>query len=172
VVGRGYSLIINVTVENQGYDTASFNLTVHVNATFIEMKQVILSGGYSSNITFDWNTTDFVIGNYNINAIATVALGERNTTDNAFNGYWIKVTKVGDLGGGLPPHFFSCDGKVDSKDLSLFLQCYKKQAPSEALYLADLGGGTPPQFYKCDGVIDSKDLSLFLQCYKKLGPYA
>jgi parallel beta-helix repeat protein len=172
VVGRGYSLIINVTVENQGYDTASFNLTVHVNVTFIEMKQVILSGGYSSNITFDWNTTDFVIGNYNINTIATVALGERNTVDNTFNSYWIQVTKVGDFGGGYPPRFFDCDGTVDGRDLALFLTCYKRLAPPEAMYLGDLGGGFPPQFYDCDGVVDGKDLALFLQCFKKLGPYA
>jgi hypothetical protein len=78
--------------------------------------------------------------------------------------------KVGDLGGGIPPQFFQFDGKVDGKDLSLFLQCFKGTAPPEAMYLGDLGGGVPPQFFNYDGKVDGKDLSLFLQCFKGLGP--
>jgi len=27
--------------------------------------------------------------------------------------------------GGVPPEFFECDGKVDDKDLALFLLCFK-----------------------------------------------
>jgi len=88
----------------------------------------------------------------------------------SYTGGWILITKVGDLGGGVPPAFFSCDGSVDGKDLALFLQCYKGTAPAEAMYLGDLGGGVPPQFYDCDGKVDGKDLSLFLQCFKGLGP--
>jgi parallel beta-helix repeat protein len=171
VVGRGYSTSINVTVENQGYTTATFNITLYVSSTAIGMKHVTILGCCSSNVTFNWNTTNFVKGNYNISAVATNVLGERNTADNTRSDYWMLVTKVGDFGGGLPPSFFSCDGKADGKDLSLFLLCYKKTAPTNVMYLADLGGGVPPQFYKCDEVIDGKDLSLFLQCYKGLGPY-
>jgi parallel beta-helix repeat protein len=170
VIGRGYSLQVNVTVENQGYDLVSFNVTVYANAAFLGMKQVILLGGRSSNVAFDWNTTDFVIGNYNINATATDVLGERNVSDNTFNSYWIKVTKVGDFGGGYPPRFFNCDGTVDGKDLALFLTCYKGLAPAEAMYLGDLGSGVPPDFFITDGIIDGRDLALFLQCFKKLGP--
>ena len=77
---------------------------------------------------------------------------------------------VGDLGGGVPPQFFAFDGKVDGKDLTLFLMCFKGNAPPEAMYLADLGGGVPPQFFQYDGVVDGKDLTLFLMCFKGLGP--
>jgi hypothetical protein len=35
---------------------------------------------------------------------------------------------VGDIG-GVPPQFLNCDGKVDGKDSSLFLQCFKGQGP-------------------------------------------
>ncbi len=171
VVGRGYSLYINVIVENQGYDAATFNVTIYANTMMIGMKQITLLGRGSSNVIFDWNTTDFVIGNYFIKANATIGLGERNITDNTFSDYLIRITKVGDFGGGTPPRFFNIDEKVDGRDLSLFLQCYKGIAPPEAMYLADLGGDVPPQFYKCDGIIDSKDLSLFLRCCKGLGPY-
>jgi len=82
----------------------------------------------------------------------------------------VLLTKMGDIGGGLTPQFFNFDGKVDGKDLALFLQCFKGTAPPEAMYLADLGGGVPPQFFKYDGAVDGKDLALFLMCYKSLGP--
>jgi len=37
---------------------------------------------------------------------------------------------LGDLGGGVPPQFFQFDGKVDGKDLSLFLLCFKGLGPN------------------------------------------
>jgi hypothetical protein len=78
--------------------------------------------------------------------------------------------KLGDLGSGIPPQFFLFDGKVDGKDLALFLQCYHGTAPPEAMYLGDLGSGIPPQFFLFDGKVDGKDLALFLQCYRGQGP--
>jgi hypothetical protein len=92
-------------------------------------------------------------------------LDNNNFTDGS-----VFITKVGDLGGGLPPRFFKFDGKVDGKDLSLFLQAFKKTAPPEVWYLADLGGGLPPRFFESDGKVDGKDLALFLQCFRGQGP--
>jgi hypothetical protein len=80
-------------------------------------------------------------------------------------------SKIGDFGSGTPPQCFSFDGQVDSRDLWLFLQCYKGTAPHEAMYLCDIGGGEPPQLYKSDGQVDSRDLWLFLQCYKGTAPH-
>jgi peptide/nickel transport system substrate-binding protein len=73
--------------------------------------------------------------------------------------------KVGDLGGGVPPRFFNFDGKVDGKDLSLFLQCLNRIAPPEAMCLGDLGSGPPPTFFAFDGQVDGWDLVLFQQCF-------
>jgi hypothetical protein len=75
-------------------------------------------------------------------------------------------SKIGDIGGGTPPQFFSFDGEVDIKDLSLFLQCYKGTASHEAMCLCDIGGGMPSQLYKSDGDVDGSDLWLFLQCLR------
>jgi len=85
---------------------------------------------------------------------------------------WIHTTKVGDFGGGSPPEFFKYDGNVDWADVALFIQCYKKQAPPEAMYLADLGGpvGVRPTFFAYDGKIDWADVALFIVCYKGQGP--
>jgi hypothetical protein len=46
----------------------------------------------------------------------------------------IRICKVGDIGGSVPPQFFSFDDKVDGKDLALFLQCYKGTTQPEAMY--------------------------------------
>jgi len=75
-------------------------------------------------------------------------------------------SKIGDAGGGTPPQFFSFDGEVDSKDLSLFLQCYRGTAPHNAMYLCDIGGGIPLQLYKSDGEVNGEDLCLLLQCLR------
>jgi hypothetical protein len=103
-------------------------------------------------------------GNYTIYATSRY-LGET-----VYNTTTFEVYILGDLGGGVPPTFFAFDGKVDSKDYSLFLQCLKGIAPPEAMYLADLGGGLPPKFFQFDGKVDSKDYSLFLLCLKGVGP--
>jgi len=82
---------------------------------------------------------------------------------------WV-IARVGDLGGGIPPIFFSYDMKVDGKDLALFLQCYRGIAPQRAMCLGDLGGDLPPRFFAYDDLVNGKDLSLFLMCFKGLGP--
>jgi hypothetical protein len=88
----------------------------------------------------------------------------------ALNFTTFKVSKVGDLGSGVPPQFFLFDGKCDGKDLALFLRCYHGTAPLEAMYLGDLGSGIPPQFFLFDGKCDGKDLALFLLCFRGQGP--
>lgn len=170
VVGQNFSLFIIVTLENQGTQTETFDVTVYCNSTFIGSETVALTSGSFKNVTFTWNTSGFVKGNYTIKAVADTVQGETDILDNSYTGDWILITKVGDLGGGVPPAFFNCDDSVDGKDLALFLQCYTGTALPEAMYLGDLGGGVPPQFYNCDGKVDGKDLALFLQCYKGLGP--
>jgi hypothetical protein len=70
--------------------------------------------------------------------------------------------KIGDIGGGDPPQFFSFDGKVDNEDMALFVQCYRGEAPKQAEPLCDIGGGIPPQLYNCDGKVDGLDWLLLL----------
>ena len=171
VVYPGYSLPIEVSVGNIGsYTETIIDVTVYVNNTAIQTLTILsLDPSQQTTLTFTWNTTGFAYG-HTISAYAWPVPGETDTADNNRTDGSILVTKVGDLGGGVPPAFFNCDGSVDGKDLALFLQCYRGTAPAEAMYLGDLGGGVPPQFYNCDGKVDGKDLSLFLLCYKGLGP--
>jgi parallel beta-helix repeat protein len=82
LVGQGYSTFINITVANQGDYTETFNLTVYVNTTIMQTKQVTLTSGSSAAITFTWNTAGFAKGNYTIRAYAWPVAGEADTADN------------------------------------------------------------------------------------------
>jgi hypothetical protein len=73
---------INVTVENQGSYTETFNVTLYANTTEIETKQITLTNGASTTITFTWNTIGFAYGNCTIWAYVEPILGETDTADN------------------------------------------------------------------------------------------
>lgn len=83
----------------------------------------------STTVTLVWNTTDFAIGNNTIWAYAWPIPSETDTADNLFTDGWIYVAMIGDLGGGVPPTKGNYDGKVDGRDLALFLLIYHGQDP-------------------------------------------
>jgi parallel beta-helix repeat protein len=110
VVGQGYSLNINVTLANQGGYTETFNVTVFVNETIIETKEVTLTSGDSATITFTWNTAGFAKGNYTGSAVADIVLRETDTTNNRLTDGKVYVGVLGDL---------NADGTVDVFDAVL-----------------------------------------------------
>jgi len=169
-IAQGFTFSMEAKIMNYGVHDEAFTVTFYANTAVITTETITLTKRSNTVVTFAWNTTGFAEGNYTISAIADAGPEETNTIDNGLTDGWILVTNVGDLGGGIPPQFFNFDDKVDGKDLSLFLMCFKGTAPPEVMYLADLGSGVPPQFFKCDGKVDGKDLSLFLMCFKGLGP--
>jgi len=68
---------INVTVENQGDLTETFNMTLYANTTAINQTEITLTSGTSTTITLTWNTTAFAKGNYTISAYATPFQGKQ-----------------------------------------------------------------------------------------------
>jgi hypothetical protein len=108
VVGQGYSLNINVTVENQGDFTETFNVTVYANATSITTQTVTLTSGNSTTITFTWNTTGFAKGNYSMSAYATPVENETYTADNTLVDGWVFVTIPGDVNGDKRVNILDC----------------------------------------------------------------
>jgi hypothetical protein len=127
-----------------------------VNLPGFSVGPIAQPGLFPCEITWSVSVTNSAYGTVN------VAVGFKFTTDPS-----VILRKIlCDFGGGMPPQFFAFDGKVDSKDLALFLRCYKGLAPPEAIYMADLGGGLPPQYFNFDGKVDGKDLALFLRCYR------
>ena len=108
VIGQGYTLDINATVENQGNLPATFNVTVYANTTEIETQEMNLTSGNTTTIVFTWNTTGFAKGNYTISAYAWPVPGDINTADNTLPDGTVKVGVPGDLNG---------DGKCNLSDL-------------------------------------------------------
>lgn len=64
----GNPVPINVTVRSEGNFTDSFDVTVYVNTTFLGTQAADLTRGAWTTLTFSWNTTDEVVGDYVINA--------------------------------------------------------------------------------------------------------
>jgi hypothetical protein len=99
VVGQGYSLSINVTIENQGDYTETFNVTIYADTTSITTQTITLTSGNSTTITFIWNTSGFAYGNYTISAYAWPVPDETHTEDNTLIDGWVIVTIPGDVNG-------------------------------------------------------------------------
>jgi len=99
VVGEGYTLPINVTVQNNGNYTETLNLEIYANTTLIHTQALILTSGNSTTVTFTWNTTGVAKGNYTIMAEATQLPEETDTLDNTRIDGWVFVTVPGDING-------------------------------------------------------------------------
>jgi len=122
IIGQSYTMHINVTIENQGDLTETFNMTLYANITAINQTEITLSSGTSTTITLIWNTTGFAKGNYTISAYAWPVPGEVDTADNTFTNGWIKVVIVGDVNG---------DGVVDIYDLILVASAFGSNISSQ-----------------------------------------
>jgi len=108
IVCQGYSMKINVTVENQGDLTETFNVTAYANTTVIQTKTNTLPSGNSTTITFTWDATGFAKGNYTVSANATAVPGETDLSDNSFTDGIVAIVHDGDVDG---------NGKVDLTDV-------------------------------------------------------
>jgi len=112
VVDQSYSMSINVTVENQGNLTETFNVTAYTANTtasyVIGELQTTLAPTEETTLTFTWNTTGFAKGNYTISAYAWPVSGETDTNDNLLTDGWVFVAMPGDVNG---------DGIVDIFDI-------------------------------------------------------
>jgi len=100
IVDKGYCGTINLTIANQGEITETFNATVYANTTVIHVfTNVSLPSGNSVTVTFQWNTTSFLKGNYTISAYVAPVPGETDLSDNNSTDSWVFVTIQGDVDG-------------------------------------------------------------------------
>ena len=83
VVGSGYSVTVNVTVENQGMYPETFNLTTYVDAALLRTLTLTLESGSSTVNTLVWDTAGFASGNYTILSQVDPLPSEVDTLDNA-----------------------------------------------------------------------------------------
>lgn len=110
---------VNVTIENQGQTTETFNVTAYYDSIPIETKTVTnIPEGTSTVITFTWNTTAVPKGNYTISSTASIILGETDTADNTYIDGWVLETILGDVNG---------DGQVNILDISLVAVSFRAE---------------------------------------------
>lgn len=143
VVGQGYLVMINVTVENRGDAIETFDLTVDYNSNIIETLPITLEDGALTTGTFTWNTTGITLGSYIISTYASQLPDEANITDNIFTDGWITVTIPGDVDG---------DFDVDLYDAVKLLTCYGVNE-GEPKYDPNLDINGNDQIYLYDAVI-------------------
>ncbi len=159
VVGGGYPLSINVTMENQGDNEETFNITAYYNETAIILPNgknyttVTLPSGNSTTITFTWITTGVVKGNYTISAFAIPVPFETDTDDNAYTDGTVLVTIPGDVNG---------DKLVDIYDLSITGKAYASVI-GEPRY-------NPEADITEEGLVDMRDLAVVGKNYGKVDP--
>jgi len=167
VVCQNHTMYINLTVENQGDFTETFNVTLYANNTFEShnmqsLLTVDLDPGENDTFTIIWNTTSFAKGNYTIEAVADIILGEIETTDNSFTDGWVIVAMVGDITG---PDDWP-DGECEMRDVGLVARYFGEDVPP-APANCDLTGpttGVP------DGTVDMRDVGLVARHFGETDP--
>jgi hypothetical protein len=154
IVGQGYSMQINVTVANQGDFTETFDLTVYANTNSIETKQVTLTSGHSTTITFKWNTTGVAKGTYTISAYAWPVTGETHTTDNRLTSGQVKVLTPGNVNG---------DNIVNMMDIytELVLRFMRKRGDPGYMANSDIND---------DGIINYQDIYIAILHFMQTDP--
>jgi hypothetical protein len=125
VVGEGFTLLLNVTVENQGLNAETFNVSFLANATLIGTKRFdTMPNGTSRFWNFAWNTTGVPCGKYTLSAYATPVPGETDTADNNYTGGWVEVRLRGFVTPPSPTHT-----KVSLADFGKLKLIYSKVYP-------------------------------------------
>jgi len=83
-VTAGELVSVDVTAENQGTETETFDVTCYYDATVIGVETITLAAGELITLTFTWDTTGVAEGTYTISAEASVVPDEVDTADNVF----------------------------------------------------------------------------------------
>jgi hypothetical protein len=143
IIGQGQSFPVSVVVHNQGGFLETFNVTAYANASTIGKQQITLNPGQRQTLTFTWNTTEWLKGNYAINASADQVLGETNIVDNSCTYGMVRISIPGDFNG---------DGVVNDDDANLVRQAWQSRR-GEMNY-------NPNADFNMDGIINIKDAAI------------
>jgi hypothetical protein len=85
-IPQGSMALINVTAQNRGQPTETFDVTLSADSTPIGTQTVMnLPGGGSQILTFPWDTTSLQMGQYTLTATATAIVGEIDYNDNTLS---------------------------------------------------------------------------------------
>lgn len=95
---QGQEVTMEITVENHGYYTESFDVTIYASTTPIGQVPVTnLEQGANQLLSFVWNTSGFAAGNHTITVEAEVVTNETDTLDNLLVDGTVEVRALHDL---------------------------------------------------------------------------
>jgi len=99
VVGQGYQVKIEVTIQSYGIYTETRNIKIYANTMIAASQDIILTFRHRTTITFTWDTNGFVKGNYVLKAYATPITDDVDANDNTHQDGSVLVTIAGDVNG-------------------------------------------------------------------------
>src|SRR6267143_2406186 len=88
---------VNVTASNLGTLTENFFVAAMANSTLIGNQTITLAASQTTMVSFMWDTSSLVRGNYILSAQATKVTGETNTGNNIFTGGIFNENLRGDV---------------------------------------------------------------------------
>jgi outer membrane protein assembly factor BamB len=97
--GQGYSVTVNVTCVNYHTFNENVSLEVYVEYNPIAELQTFLLAGAEQTFSFTWNTSEFTMGFYSIQARVWIEADDVNSTNNILAFSAILVTIPGDVDG-------------------------------------------------------------------------
>jgi hypothetical protein len=149
VVGEGFSMPLNLTVENSGNCTETVTVTIYANETVIaSFTDILLTSKNNVNLSCVWDTTGIAKGNYRIKAVIDVVLGEIDTSDNVLIDGLIFVTFPGDV---------NANAEVDLFDAILLAGSFNSNRTSS--------NWNPDADINNDGIVDLYDAILLASHY-------
>jgi len=82
----GQIVSINVTVQNQGVKSETFDVSTYYDSNLIQTKTVsnLAGGNASTTVQYSWNTAGVAPGTYTIKAVASPLPGETDKADNTY----------------------------------------------------------------------------------------
>jgi hypothetical protein len=118
----------------------------------IGSQRITLGSGAAQVVTFNWNTSGYVMGNYTLSAVADTVPGETpdDAADNTFNDGVIYVGIPGDVDG---------NHKVEIKDILIVAKAYgaNPQSPN----------WNPNPDVDCNDKVEIKDILITAKNYGK-----
>ncbi len=149
ILGRGFPIIINVTVRNRSFLDENINLSINASQTVIWNSEVFLANQSDTTLSIEWAPNDsFPFGNVTLIAFAEPFPDEVNTTDNTLVAGSVFVTIAGDVTSatGIP------DGRVDMRDIGAIVAMFGKN-PLSAIW-------DPNEDINGDFRIDLRDIGI------------
>jgi len=155
IVGQGYTVRFNVTVQNNGQIMETANVTLYVDSDAIGNATGIVAGGAQEIFRFTWNATEVQMGNHNMTAYIWPVPFETDTTNNNYT----QTVHVGIPGDVSSATSGVQDGKVDMRDISyLVLRFNSKWGFPNWKPNADIND---------DGVVNMRDISIAILNFNK-----